>query len=147
MAWRAVTPYSSSDSRAFDSANVLWKHKVICHLFSTWECHPDPIPLLLLQKTMSRKTAEPLLSATQYNTAVGVWTQIIWVYKVYGFQRQHHDGPMPPKRGKTHKGKSQVLKRKLLLQATREIKTRGWTNAEKLAGLMSTHWRRGGHSQ
>lgn len=36
---------------------------------------------------MSRKTAEPLLSNTQYNTVVGVWTQIIWVYKVYGFQR------------------------------------------------------------
>lgn len=53
---------------------------------------------------MSGKTAEPPLSNTQYNAAVGVWTQIIWVYKVYGFQRLHHDEPMIPKRGEKHKG-------------------------------------------
>jgi len=41
--------------------------------------------------------------------------------------------------GKKHKGKSQDLKRKLLLQATTEIKTMGWTNGEKLAGRLSTH--------
>lgn len=78
---------------------MLWKQQIICHLFSTWECYADPIPLLQFQKTMSGKTAEPLLSNTQYNAAVGVWTQIIWEYKVYGFQRLHHDEPMLPKRG------------------------------------------------
>lgn len=53
---------------------------------------------------------------------------------------------MLPSRGKTHKGKSQALKRKLLLQATAEIRDHGMDQSRE-AGWSPTCTPKGGRKR
>jgi len=72
-----------------------------------------------------------------------VRTQIIWGYKVYGFQRPHHAEPMLPKRGEKAQRKESRLEKKAASASHNRNKDHGMDQWRE-AGWSSEHTLKGG---